>query len=314
MLIIAVQNCPSIMMGVSCVDANLCAVVGGFENTAESVYWSKDGFKSFNLAQMDQDSFMLLDIDLDQSSAGATAGLGLGNSTGILITSNVAEWTKIIDSNFIQGQDINAFGNGEFGFVGVTNAFLNTQGVLLSNNEGKSWSAGNWPAGASNFTDARYGSFPSDQVLYVTGGSWPSNKLFKHSETCLSLSHKTCVSVDKKWQEAVTRHNNLYEKDGGYTAALSKSTDGGKTWTIQYQDTGRFYFNDISCIDTTHCIAVAEGFSDGSQPGARIFQTVDGSTWKQIFMVSGNSDSLMRVRMVSRTEVSVTNIDALDSW
>ncbi len=47
---------------------------------------------------------------------------------------------------------------------------------------------------------------------------------------------------------------------------------------------------------------MAEGFSDGSAPGARIFQTTDGQTWNQVFLDSNPNASLVRVHAVSRTE------------
>lgn len=305
-------TCPGIMMGVGCASESLCAIVGGYSNTPESVYYSKDQFATYTLATMDTDSYMLLDMAVDANGAGATAGLGVLNNTGVLYTKDVTEWMATNDKNFLQGQDINAFGNGEFGFVGATNAFANEEGVLVSKDEGKDWVAKNWPANVSNMTEARYGSFPSDQVLYVTGGNWPSNKnatLFQHPENCLRLSHKTCVPVGDKFAEQARAFNARRERFGatdgtnGYFGLISKSEDGGNTWVVQLQAANQgFYFNDINCVDTTHCFAVAEGFSDGTAPGARIFGTTDGKTWNRVFMDTTPNASLMRVHMVSRTE------------
>jgi photosystem II stability/assembly factor-like uncharacterized protein len=261
---------------------------------------------------MIDDSYMLMDIAIDSNGAGATAGMGLGNSSALLYTTDVTDWQDSNDVDFLVGQDINAFGNGEFGFVGTTNTLLNTEGVMISQDGGKDWVPANWPNPLSNLTEARYGSFPSDQVLYVTGGSWPSNNKFNHAEDCLSLSHKTCVRVgasrmahvqamkDKREAKYATR--GAPDANNGYIAVLTKSSDGGKTWATQFQDFNNFYFNDISCIDTTHCFAVGEGFTDGNAPGARIYSTTDGSTWTRVFFSTIEGASLMRVHMVSRTE------------
>jgi photosystem II stability/assembly factor-like uncharacterized protein len=318
-------NCPTIMMGVACQNPTMCAIVGGYSDTPMSVYYSKDGFNTFNLANMIEDSYMLMDIAIDTNGVGCTAGLGLGNNSALLYTTDVTDWQASKDFNFLVGQDINAFGNGEFGFVGTTNNFANTQGVLISQDGGKDWVAGNWPNSVSNITEARYGSFPSDQVLYVTGGTWPSNKLFDHADDCLPLTHKSCVRVPKTQLEVVQRVNALRAAraataaGNGYNAFLTKSSDGGQTWTVQFSDYNNFYFNDISCIDTTHCFAVGEGFTDGNAPGARIYATTDGNTWNRVFFSTVSGASLMRVHTVSRTEAwaaggNVVNGEAMGTF
>merc|ERR1711904_595334 len=90
-----------------------------------------------------------------------------------------------------------------------------------------------------------------------------------------------------------------------YTAELWKSVDGGKTWKYLIADQGNFYFNDIHCIDDTHCVAVGEGFArDGSKsPGARVYVTTDGETFKEVHRESATgAESLMAARMLSTTE------------
>merc|ERR1712100_349829 len=66
---------------------------------------------------------------------------------------------------------------------------------------------------------------------------------------------------------------------------------------------GNYYFNDIHCIDETHCVAVGEGFAqDGSaDPGARVFLTTDGETFNEVHR-EADPASLMTARMLSQTE------------
>ena len=95
---------------------------------------------------------------------------------------------------------------------------------------------------------------------------------------------------------------------------IAKTTDAGETWSIQFNSNGTshlisvisaylfyvsppssetffffflfffhagsFYFNDISCYDADHCVAVGEG--DGAvEPGNRIYATKNGgATWE----------------------------------
>merc|ERR1712151_9482 len=89
-----------------------------------------------------------------------------------------------------------------------------------------------------------------------------------------------------------------------YSAELWKSTDGGETWTNLLTDEGNFYFNDIHCIDETHCVVVAEGFGEtGGEPGARIFRTNDGETFELVHHEKNTGkESLMTARMLSQTE------------
>jgi hypothetical protein len=93
--------------------------------------------------------------------------------------------------------------------------------------------------------------------------------------------------------------------DTTYVAELWKTTDGGATWKSLLSNTGDYYFNDIHCIDETHCVAVAEGFAqDGSSdPGARIFLTTDGETFNEVHRENTTGmESLMSARMLSTTE------------
>merc|ERR1712224_817111 len=90
-----------------------------------------------------------------------------------------------------------------------------------------------------------------------------------------------------------------------YTAELWKSSDGGETWKNLIADQGSFYFNDIHCIDDTHCVAVGEGFAeDGStDPGARVYVTSDGENFKETHRESTTgSESLVAAKMLTTTE------------
>ena len=132
----------------------------------------------------------------------------------------------------------------------------------------------------SSFTEIRYGAFPSASVWYVSGGWWPDSTEFQHGPTCMSISQKACVEMGPQYADAIMQQRDRRQlKQGwapGYTALLTKSVDGGATWTVQHNSTGKYYFNDVACADVNTCYAVAEGFSDGAAPGARIFATTDG--------------------------------------
>jgi photosystem II stability/assembly factor-like uncharacterized protein len=150
----------------------------------------------------------------------------------------------------------------------------------------------------------RYASSPSKDVVYFTSGTWPSqgNRL-----DAVKLSRNVAISSHAgKSSFAATdlvEHRRLQTANETYTAELWKSADGGATWKNLLSSTGEFYFNDIHCLDETHCVAVGEGFSnDGStNPGARVYTTTDGETFTMSH-AEADPASLMTARMLSATE------------
>lgn len=287
--------CPTIMMGVGCKDKDMCAIVGGFSNTKMSVYYTEDEFTTFTLADMERDSMMLLDIAIDTDGKGATAGIGV-LGMGILRTDDVKTWENSADFDLLTGQDMESMGNGEFGFVGNTNG-AKSQGVLFSTDGAKHWQAGNWPANVSNSTQARYGSFPSEKVWYVTGGNWDSSTQTQPDNDCLRLSETLCIPASK---EAIRAHNDRPTYDG-YYGILTKTSDGGQTWEVQFE-TNDFYFNHIHCIDVDTCMAVGENHA-GSTLGGYIMSTTNGGkNWTQVFKSTVPGAGLMPVHMVSKLE------------
>jgi len=150
----------------------------------------------------------------------------------------------------------------------------------------------------------RYSSAPSANVIYHTAGTWPSKApnpgRFELSRNVRLLSKQGKVEYEVGAAPILRDDPNVT-----YTAELWKSSDGGKTWKNLIADKGAFYFNDIHCIDETHCVAVGEGFAnDGStSPGARVYLTEDGETFKEVHRESTTgAESLMAARMLSTTE------------
>jgi hypothetical protein len=215
---------------------------------------------------------------------------------------------------FNQGTGIAAFKEPlKFGAVG---AFGKGPGVAVTTTGGVLWKGYSLNSTGLDATyEPRWGAFPSDTTWYVTMGSFPESdddgqapakdddfpatmggkaedwELTQRKSAGLSIwTHK--ATGERKLR---LKHGPLGEH-GQFEGAIVKTSDGGTTWTVQYQNAGTYYFNEIDCADETNCAAVAEG-SDGGH----IFTTNDGgTTWTQTnFLGQAQCSS---VKAISATE------------
>lgn len=158
----------------------------------------------------------------------------------------------------------------------------------------------------------RYVSSPSENVIYFTAGSWPSDDPSSRISTSQGETHRQLTRMLKLVSNGETGQSRFEftgevssNGNSSYVGELWKSTDAGETWKSLLSNSGDFYFNDVHCADENHCIAVAEGFGqDGSgDPGARIFLTTDGEKFDEVHRENTTGmESLMAARMISPTE------------
>lgn len=192
-----------------------------------------------------------------------------------------------------------------------------TDGVARSSDKGLTWSVSPVPASYS-----RYGAFPSENVWYVSGGHWP----YDSAELALDKTekrHRLTARVHVS-ERGVTHKERLgtraranatstsVDDETGFVATISKTVDGGVTWTTVFQsdlNNDYFYFNAIDCSSETHCVAVAEGDAnaDGGND-ARAYVTFDGgATWtnaipRETWPEDTELVSIMGASWVSETE------------
>jgi len=287
-----------VMLGISCTSSSACFIAGG-TTTGFGVYKVTDtsfksGVRMLNTTSSSPLKLMLA-LAMEDETHGVAGGLGVGVGGTYYSVDGEHFQGSALQVGLLQTQAMYSLGSGKYAYVGTYNA---NQGVAVSTNGGVTFKGAWLP---KNFSEApvRYGAFPTADVMYVTGGSWPSNDNPPQSGTHDISARLRYNSNTGKYEH---RAPVLGSADDGYSAMIAKSTDGGATWEKQYENIGgSFYFNGISCASATVCMAVAEGAT-----GAHVFKTEDGKTWNEVY-VYGNATggSAMDVKMLSETEAWV---------
>lgn len=213
-------------------------VAGGQNGVGACVWKSTDGGKTLNTMPHDS-AMMLMSAAADQNDK-VTSNVG-GFLSSQFSNDTAASFHKAIAGSGGPCQSVEAV-KGAKGQVMLTGQTIFWNGVGISSDGGKHFSVNSvWPNNSP--FGARYGAAPSSKVLYVTGGSWPSNN---NAETVVSGDFHSVT-------ERIHVHPTNFEMRIGagasnltqYTGAIAKSTDGGKTWKTLYsvQGVNEYYFN-----------------------------------------------------------------------
>lgn len=287
-----------VMLGVSCTAVNSCFVAGGNTNGMGVFKVTDPTFKS-GVTQLSTTGGsplkMMLGVAMQDETHGVAGGLGIAVG-GTYYTVDGQEFqTSSLQYGILTTQALYSLGSGKFAYVGMYNG---QNGVAVSENGGVTFKGHWWPKDFSEAAPPRYGAFPTDEVMYVTGGSWPSDNSTPSGTHDLTARLRFNGNTNKYEQRAPV----LGATTAGYTAVIAKSNDGGATWEKQFESLGGdFYFNGISCASATVCMAVAEGAA-----GAHVFKTENGKTWTKIFSYgNATGGSAMDVKMLSETEAWV---------
>jgi len=244
------------------------------------------------------------------SNAGVQSGLLMGAALSpdatlkvvtsmlpVFVSDNAATYTTVPNvGGTIQSASI--FNTNSIGVVGsLVVAKKSMNGVAFSNDRGATWSASPVPSGWT-----RYGSFIDSNNWLVSAGIWGDDNttttttLHTHApDADFSLSKRIRAGKGRKPISAEPTNAN------GWLASVSKTTDGGATWTevLRGPEGSMYYFNGISCSGST-CVVVGEGETETGGYLTVAFSSTDGgATWTQTL----NSDmySLMAVVMTSST-------------
>lgn len=206
-------------------------------------------------------------------------------------------------------QSANVYGTSKENFALVGNfvdaaSKSSVSGVATSTDSGKTWTlSANVPP-----SYARYGAFPTDNTWYVASGIWGSsaNSNLKSGSGKYLLSERfesTVAGPHIPLKESPAAVNQTVGATGWF-GAVSKTTDGGKTWSQVFStdlENDILYFNGISCSSESHCVVVGEGYDNEGNYKTAGYVTFDaGVTWTQ--SLTTKDVGLMQVKLTSELE------------
>ena len=197
---------------------------------------------------------------------------------------------------------------GQSGFASIGTFPVNllagpvVNGVAYSRDGGVTWDASDIGLSRSAGYKARYGAFPTDNTWYVTSGDWPNSRQDNIGMNAARVSSRISIKPDVGPNgEPEVLFISARNLQGTYPGAISKTTDGGRTWTKVFDSNGKFYLNQIDCIDADNCAAVGE---DGKS--ATVIITKDGgASWTTKMSLKGPF-SLSAVRMMDANNIHVS--------
>ena len=335
------SNLPQIVLDIDCLDKNNCYIAGGSNGAGFGVYFY-DGHIDGQVYQMNMNNQTMIIMGV---VARGTAANPIGVTSGVStfftpqfppyhyyqLASRTWQPSASIFEFAVASQSISATKDGST-VVAVDGG--SPSGFMVSKDAGRTFTFTNltgYPSkGMRNCSAPGTLALADNMTWYLIIGQSPqtasssssaASSSFSEEETVYSAvrNSKTLatVKVDSKGKKKISVELNAgsMPKSGetciGYSAELIKTTDGGQTWTTQIlkPDTD-FSFNDIACYDAKTCIAVGSGdvFSN-------VYMTVDGSTWTEVFKLTGNNNSgiplFSLVRFVNRTTIWIAGSFAM---
>ena len=246
------------------VDAKNGYIAGGDNGVGANSLRSTDGGNTWTSLQISP-AMMLLAVSTASAESAAITGIGLlaganQYTTDGQVFHNSSEPHVILQ----QTQDMSTIGDG----VGFASAgqftFVKqpaTNGVAISKDAGRTYTFSD--VGGDPNVPARYSSFPSEQVGFVTSGTWPS-------------------SGNKKYGKYLSRNIHLHDNVATKEAYLHFTSKADKKQSLKaHNKKGRHGKHGkqgkISAPETTPWAAA-------------IFRSTDGfQTWQQVFTNSSQS-------------------------
>lgn len=124
-----------------------------------------------------------------------------------------------------------------------------TYGVLSSVDSGATWTL----SATTPLPYARYGAFPSDNIWYVSGGTWGADPQAQRTEGSFPLSSRFQIVNGTIVEMPLRPHPKRTNADTptGWFGYIAKTTDGGKSWSQVFSsdfNNDYYYFNEASAL------------------------------------------------------------------
>lgn len=253
-------------------------VAGGTASVQSLLLYTTDGGMTFNNTELvgNNDLAAWLCMDMCDSQNGVAGGFGFIGINSLAYTHDGQSWTSggselicaYTDADCSQGGDVLAI----TGIWSDRGDFLGN-GVRLSSDGGQTWTENNWPP-ASTESSARYSFFFDATFGYVVGGSYPVTDStvegrIRQIHEFVSYDHE-----EKTFNVDFTPASDK-SRETGYSGAIT--TFNGETFSVIFNSTGEYYFNEIWCTDTDTCWVTASGVNKTTlEPASWLFFTNDG--------------------------------------
>ena len=245
-------------------------------------------------------------MNMDIAVSGDDSTVCMVGFGGIFVGPPSSAELKKVDNIRLISQSVEPIGQAGFGVAGqFAVGRTDTNGVSVTL-DGTTWTQSDIGTDSVLYP-ARYGSFPSESTWFVSAGTWPMD-----ASAGLGRRLTARISVPEENQPMLYKYQSKNLRDNlrsfkkasadptGYTGAIAKTTDGGKTWSSVFT-TDQFYFNQINCHCEKHCIAVGEN----DDTGYAVYTEDGGATWSTVF-TGPPGLSLVATRMISGKEAWIS--------
>lgn len=251
----------TLAMGLDFIDSQTGDVAGFANMKGPEILRTTDGGHTWNDTLHEEALLMYMCMAFTDDMHGVAAGMGfdIEEASSSYTSDGGVSWKWTDDRNLIATyQDCEPVKStpGMIVMPGFWEDILHGgsgEGVAISMNNGVDYAHYDWKIN----TEPRYASFANAQVGWISGGTWPEDTFSSDPKL-----HRISRNLAFRDRADGTKESVILPRQpeiAGYEAVIGKTSDGGKTWTMQWNDTGRMYFNGIYCTSPLLCWVVSEG-------------------------------------------------------